>query len=234
MSGASLPSVAAGPWIERWLSPGRFAAYLAVAQGDRDRALALYEWNTQLSAAFMHDLAHLEVCLRNAYDSAITATRPSTATHWLDDPAGPVRAPLLRTKRLPNGVRTKIDINRKPRELVAEARRRCGMTAPVGKVIAELQLGFWRYLTSAAHEKTLWVPHLHTAFPPGTNRVIVDQKIGELHMARNRAAHHEPLLALPVAALSADLVWVCALLIPELGQHVQAASQVTALIAARP
>jgi hypothetical protein len=41
---------------------------------------------------------------------------------------------------------------------VEQARRRCGASAPVGKVISELQLGFWRYLTSSAHEKTLWFP----------------------------------------------------------------------------
>jgi hypothetical protein len=71
--------------------------------------------------------------------------------------------------------------------MVEQARSRCGHTAPIGKVIAELQLGFWRYLTSAAHEKTLWVPHLNTAFPQGTGRVKIDRMIGDLHLLRNRA-----------------------------------------------
>ncbi|HEX5542470.1 MAG TPA: hypothetical protein VFX60_13065 [Micromonospora sp.] len=187
-----------------------------------------------MSAAFMHNLAHLEVCLRNAYDAAVTATRPADALHWLDDPHGPIRAPLLRTKRLTNGTRVRVDVNRKPRELVERARHRCGASAPVGKVIAELQLGFWRYLTSSAHEKTLWVPHLHTAFPAGTSRVMADRTIGELHLLRNRVAHHEPLLALPIAARSADVARLCALLVPELCQHLNAVTQVPALLAARP
>jgi hypothetical protein len=181
----------AGPWVEQWLSPARFAGYL-------------------------------------------TATRPTGAAHWLDDPRGPVRAPLMRTKRPPDGTRVRTDVNRKPCELVEQARRRCGAKAPIGKVIAELQLGFWRYLTSAAHEKTLWVPHLYTAFPTGTRRTAVDRTIGALHLLRNRVAHHEPLLSLPVAVLSADLVHLCVMLVPELGQHLQAVTQVPVLLAARP
>jgi hypothetical protein len=182
----------------------------------------------------MHDLAHLEVALRNAYDTTMTATRPGHAPHWLDDPQGPIRAPLLRTRRRRDGTRTRLDVNRKPRELVEQARRRCGAAAPVGKVIAELQLGFWRYLTSSAHEKTLWVPHLHVAFPAGTKRVDIDRAIGELHLVRNRVAHHEPLFALPIAQRSAELINLCSLLIPELGQHLQAVTQVPALLEARP
>jgi hypothetical protein len=58
-------------------------------------------------------------------------------------------------------------------------------------VIAELTFGFWRYLSSAAHEVPLWRPYLHRA---GTSRIAVDAPVTRLHRPRNRAAHHEPLL----------------------------------------
>ena len=45
-------------WIEQWLSSERFALYVRKSGGDRTRALALYEWNAKLSAAFLHDLNH--------------------------------------------------------------------------------------------------------------------------------------------------------------------------------
>jgi hypothetical protein len=48
-----------GPWVRRWLSAPRHAVYLAAAAGDEERALALDEWNAQLSAALLHDLAHV-------------------------------------------------------------------------------------------------------------------------------------------------------------------------------
>lgn len=63
-----------GPWVEQWLSAPRFVVYVAAADGDSERALALYEWNAQISAALLRDLAHLEVGLRNAYDRALVVT----------------------------------------------------------------------------------------------------------------------------------------------------------------
>lgn len=220
--------------MERWLSIPRFAVYLREAGADRERALALYEWNAELSAALLHDLGHLEVAVRNVYDEAITSTRPAGTRHWLDDPNGPVRAPLLRSRSRPDGTKYQVDVNGKLRDLLEQARKRCGRNAPVGKVIADLPLGFWRYLTSSAHEKTLWVPHLHTAFPHGTRRRDVDRTLSELHQLRNRVAHHEPLLCEPVAARSLDLILLCELLVPEVAQHVQVTTRVTDLLAARP
>jgi hypothetical protein len=38
------------PLGEAWLSAPRFVVYLAATGADRDRALALYEWDAQLSA----------------------------------------------------------------------------------------------------------------------------------------------------------------------------------------
>ena len=66
----------AGRWVEAWLSTPRSAVYLTASSADRDRALALYEWNAQLSAALLHDLAYVEVGLRNAYDVALSARWP--------------------------------------------------------------------------------------------------------------------------------------------------------------
>ena len=227
------PAPGAGPWVEAWLSPARYGVYLAQAGGDRQRALELYQWNTAVSCAVLHDLGHFEVALRNAYAAALDATWAGRG-HWLDDPASPLRAPLLRTKKGgPRGTR-RVDINDKPRKAIDSARARYGAQAPPGKIIADLSLGLWRYLSSAAHEKTLWVPHLHTAFPPGTDRAKVDRAIGDLHGLRNRAAHWEPLLAAPLQRRMTDLVWVAGLLAPELASYIQHHSEVSALLAKHP
>ncbi|MFE7779265.1 hypothetical protein ACFU5O_36460 [Streptomyces sp. NPDC057445] len=227
------PVPVAGPWVEKWLSPARHGIYLAQAAGDPVRALALYEWNTALTCAVLRDLGHLEVALRNAYAAALDATW-SGSGHWLDDPASPLRAPLMRTKK--GGLRgmRRVDINDKTRKAIDNARARYGAQAPPGKIIAELTLGVWRYLSTSAHEKTLWVPHLHRAFPPGTRRAAVDRAIGDLHELRNRAAHWEPLLAAPVARRMNDLLMVTGLLSPDLAVYIQHSSQVTALLATRP
>ena len=59
----------------------RYAVYLAAVGGDRQLGLDLYEWNAVVSAAFLHDLAHLEVALRNAYDAAVVANTPAGQPH---------------------------------------------------------------------------------------------------------------------------------------------------------
>lgn len=213
-----------GDWIESWLSGPRLARYLGAANGDRARALQLYEWNAQLSAAFQRDLGHLEVALRNAYDDA--ASRWGGSGHWLLDGSATVFAPQMRRGS---------DVNAKPRDQVAQAIRIArGPKATSDKVVAELSFGFWRYLSSSAHEKSLWVPYLHRAFPPGTNRSDVDARVGRLHGLRNRVAHHEALLTQDLAGRLSDLFDVADALYPELGLHLRSTSTVPALVAQRP
>jgi hypothetical protein len=101
-------------------------------------------------------------------------------------------------------------------------------------VIAELPFGFWRYLSSAAHEKTLWVPCLHRVFPAGTDRRDVDRPVGRLHQLRNRVAHHEPLLRTDVPGRLDDLIRLASMINPELGQYLAATTTVTSWLDRRP
>jgi hypothetical protein len=89
---------------------------------------------------------------------------------------------------------TRVDANQAPRQQIERAVREAGPGAAPGKVIAELNFGFWRYLSTAAHHYPLWIPYLYNAFKPGTVRQAVDKPVGRLHRLRNRIAHHEPLL----------------------------------------
>lgn len=160
-----------GQWIDVWLSEPRFGRYLRDVGGDRERALALYEWNLQLGAAIMRDVAHVEVALRNAYDRVMNKHWRGQA-HWLLEDASPVLAPLWRTRR-----GRRIDLNARNRTTVSDAIRRCGgvSSAKPGEVIAELSFGFWRHCTDAAHEKALWVPYLHRAWPKKTSRAALER-----------------------------------------------------------
>lgn len=223
----------ADEWVERWLSRPRFAVYLDAAQGDRTVALKLYEWNTRLSTGFAHDLAHLEVGLRNAYDRTLT-THLDLPDHWIAC-GNQVFAPVMRTRRRGRHSKVSVDINAKPRAVLDRAIREAGgPNALPGKVIAQLTFGFWRYLTSAAHEITLWRPALHHAFPTGTARPDVDARIGRLHNLRNRVAHHEPLLALNTSILLQDVFHIATLLDAKIGNHIAANSTAAALLAQRP
>lgn len=211
-----MSSTSPGPWVEQWLSPPRFGVYLTAADSDRARALALYEWNTAMSAAVLHDLAHVEIALRNAYDRALTTHAPPGAPHWTADPW--TYFPAV-TRRAANGALH--DANERPREQITRARSGAGRTAPPGKVIAELTFGFWRYLSTSAHEVPLWRPYLHHGFLPGTSRRAVDGPMVRLHKLRNRVAHHEPLLAQNLTQGYEDTRALAGLISPDLQAYVE-------------
>ncbi|MEQ3552852.1 hypothetical protein WIS52_20485 [Pseudonocardia nematodicida] len=220
-----------GQWIEGWLSTLRFAVYLDAAGGDRGRALALYEWNARAAAAFHHDLGHLEVALRNAYDRALRHRDESEARHWVFDPS---RHFPIQEERARNGV--VVDANDKPRaqieQAIRSARRDTKGRAPTppGKVIAELRFGFWRYLTIARRTDALRIPYLRTAFRPGTDRRDVDHPVGRLHLLRNRVAHNEPLIRMDLAGRHADVLTVAGLMAVPLRDHLTDLSPVQAVL----
>lgn len=210
-------------WITLWLSSPRWNIYLSAANNNPAQALKFYEWNLGLASAIMHDIAHIEVGLRNVYNQTITA-RFDTATHWLFDPDSPVRTPLLRKRH----GKTR-DLNHRNRESIDEARRRIRSLNPSpGQVIAELSFGFWRHLTNTAHEKTLWVPYLNHAFPRGTSRKNIERSLQLINEVRNRASHHEPLFTparrCELLATHNAIIDIARMLIPELAKYIEATS----------
>ncbi len=217
-----------GSWVRQWLGGPRYDVFLAAGGGDPERALALYEWNAQLSSALFRDLGHVEVALRNAYDAALRA-RWTGPGHWTS--AGPqLFAPLYRTR----GSR-RVDINGPPRDALARAVAKVGgPAAQPGKIVAELMFGFWRYLSSAAHEKTLWVPYLFPAFRAGTDRRTVDAAVGRLHEVRNRVAHHEHLLGTDVAGRLDDCLLIAELIDTHVAHHLRATTRIPSLLLSRP
>lgn len=221
--------VEAGPWLEAWLSAERLGTYLAAAGGDRALALALYEWNTTACAAVLHDLAHLEVAVRNAYDRAWNAHTPTGTVHWTRDPDR-YFPPAARRAR--DG--TFIDANRTPRNQIAAATRTAGRGAQAGKVIAELSFGFWRYLSISARETDLWLPYLRHGFIAGTSRKAIDTPMARLHMLRNRVAHHEPLLRADLDACYQDLTAITQRINPRITEHIATHTSWPPLAVQRP
>jgi hypothetical protein len=220
-------------WVQVWLSSGRWQRYLGHCGGDTEKALTLYEWNINLSGAVMHDIAHVEVAIRNIYDETITSRRQSEQ-HWLFDSSSPVNAPLLRSRR-----GRSVDLNTRNRASITEASRRARTAAPTpGQVIAELPFGFWRHLTDAAHEKVLWIPILSWAFPPKSDRKQIERKLTLINGVRNRASHHEqvfdPKLQTEVTRASAAIGELAEMLLPELAAHIKQTSTVSEVISRNP
>lgn len=93
--------------------------------------------------------------------------------------------------------------------------------------------GFWTYLLADAHEKTIWVPYLHKAFPAGTDRNRLNDSLASLRDFRNRVAHHENI---PNGSESERrrIVYVVRLLSADALLHLQSNSEVAAILTKRP
>jgi hypothetical protein len=167
------------------LSPERLAPYRRVVGGDLGSAIELYVWNLAVSGAFYEALGILEVVVRNALDAQLTEAHGSLPGYWYDDPRGVFSDHAHKD--------------------IAQARSRVAkMHHPEthGRVIAELNFGFWKFLLAKRYEATLWTGHLRHAFPnlQPQRRDTAFRTRDALHTLRNRVAHHEPIHQRDLAA----------------------------------
>src|SRR4051794_29263768 len=205
--------------LEGLLSAERLAPYRAACAGDLGAAIKLYHWNGELSAAFGTTLGDVEVIARNAMHRQLTAwsARTRGEERWYLNPAPAFLLPPAMDD-------------------IAKARSRAtrnGRSETPGGVVAELNLGFWRYLLARRYDRGLWHPCLHRAFP-GQPRATVFAAVDRLLDARNRIAHHEPMYNRPVPELFDTSLRVLAWIDPVARDWVDRRSRVPDVLAIRP
>lgn len=231
--------------LERRVSSARTGTYLRAVDGDRVRALALYEWHARLTGALFTVVADIEIVVRNAMHDQLTtyhdSKRSSSTYRWFDEPAWfPTRLGWFHYQALK-------DIERAKKH--TRDRGPGYPRAPAGKVVAELSLGFWKFLLSPHYEASFWSPALRHAFPgapPTTTRLGREQvyrPIERLHALRNRLAHHEPVLqpirtqrwpAADVATIIAEATEVVSWIDTETAAWIESRNEVGAMLAKRP
>ena len=162
-------------WMRRAFSPARLAPYLRAADSP-GKAVALYWWNIEVSAAFFGPISCLETTLRNALHRELTTAYGTPG--WWDD------APL----------------DARGRSVVSDTRRKVarlgGDPALTDAMVAELSFGFWVSLLSKgkSYDRRFWVPTLHRAFPHYKGRRdTLHDGMHSLLLLRNRIMHHEPV-----------------------------------------
>jgi hypothetical protein len=205
--------------LEQRLSVERLAPYRNAMGGELGGAIALYEWNTEVAAAFWATLGDVEVLVRNAMHEQLT--RWSTLTHreprWYLDP-GHVFTP-------------------EAQRVIEDARRyatKHGRRESSGRVVAELAIGFWRYLLASRYDRSLWRTCLWRAFPGQGLRRRVHDGLAQLHLLRNRIAHHEPIHNRPLQELHQTALTVASWVCPETGGWIEGRSTIEFLFAERP
>lgn len=204
------------------LTAERLGSFLRWSGGNVEAAFALYEWNMTASAAVMHTTGMVEVVVRNSMDRALQDMAQVRGwSSWFD------RAPLDQ--------RGRADI-RKARERAT----RFGSQPEVhGKVVAELTLGFWRYLAASRYLTALWTPTLFGAFGSGPADKLqrqrqVDRHLKNLLLVRNRAAHHEPIHRRDLVRDLGAAVEVTSWVDPSAGAWVADLSTIAEVVALKP
>ncbi len=201
------------------LSAERLAPYRRVTGGALRDALRLYEWNLAASGALYEALGVLEVVLRNALSVRLAAHHGTLAGEWYDDP-----------------LHVFSDQARKDIDVARDRVNRLGRPQTVGRVVAELGFGFWKFLLAKRYEATLWTGHLRHAFPnlrPQT-RVTAYRALDRLHTLRNRIAHHEPIHRRDLVADSLTIYRLLDWIDADVRAWAVALSRLQPVLAARP
>jgi hypothetical protein len=166
--------------IEAALSRDRFTPYVAEVN-DRRVALALYEWNSLVSAALYVPLQNVEIAMRNNFHRELSRLFGSA---WPAD-----------VKFLALNPRFHSDVFDATDRL-----RRRQLSVDTQRIVEELPFGFWTTMLGRRYEHSLWAPALRAAFPrfrlfcgrtPSRNEIA--SRFDYLRELRNRIAHHEPI-----------------------------------------
>lgn len=161
--------------LARWFSPSRMRRY-----GTTD-PVACYVWNARISKAFLEDIGHVEVLLRNFIDSRLAKDAGLRA--WWDSHKYP-----------------RLGAFRRNVEKVAARITEVGHEPEPDQIVAGMSLDNWRFLLIPRLEATIWkalidpknggMPHYS-----GRSRKYFEENVEIIRYVRNRASHQEPLIS---------------------------------------
>lgn len=153
--------------LSQWFSPARMSRY-----ADHRAPEALYLWNTRLTKTYLADIEHLEVLLRNCIHAALTSRY---SERWFDD--------------------GRIAFSKEAEKSICNAKRRAGgSAAPSGKIIAELNFDFWRYLLGSHYQASVWPPVEKVLKKKPNSRQQFEGLVAIVYNMRNRCSHHESIV----------------------------------------
>jgi len=185
------------------MSPERLSTYLREANGCTDCAVELYVWNAKVSSKFWQVVGFTEVALRNMIDAQLNKS-PDDEYSWFKD-----------SKIVKPGGRVSQKITR-----AVETLGRNGKQITHGRIVTELNLGFWQHLVSKTN-RNLW-PTIKRGL--NSSRKITPDEfaklIEEFHQFRNRLAHHYKIWHLDLFRQYWMIFEILELIDPQLSQYV--------------
>jgi len=164
--------------LKHVLSNERLSAYqLHLSQNGDLNLFSHYAWNMAHSESLYPILQLLEISLRNTISQ--NAQQQFGKADWLD--GANIIQP--RDKTLIGKAKETLKRNKKPLD--------------PGRIIAELNFGFWTSLLDRRYEQILWPRLIKVCFPamPKTIRTrrVLSKRFNRIRNLRNRVFHHEPI-----------------------------------------
>lgn len=184
------------------ISAHRYHRYITLARGNDVLAIELYQWNARLSQALYVYIQGWEVCLRNKLNGFLVWKYNS---NW---PYDEFRA----FRNFTGSDRAKLTDAKERQE-----KERKTSPAPLPGIVADLSAGFWVSQLSGAYDIPYkWRYNLQRIFP--NDRSLNSRSAwticDELLSLRNRIAHHEAILHLPLEQRHRDLQRIVAAMCP--------------------
>jgi len=196
------------------LSSERLAAFITITGTEQD-ALDLYNQTMEVGAALMPVTGLIEVAIRNEIAERLRTlfgvqdwlNNPPPQYAWRGEEAQSLRRAIKQGQRaeyakLTSAEKRALDAIAYPmgvppgttHENRVKARQRV-VQITTGQQIAQLTLYFWKRLFSSDYEPTLWSRSLKRVFPnKRISRGQIATQLEVIYQARNRIAHHEPIM----------------------------------------
>lgn len=198
------------------ISKQRLVKYLRASGYDEEKALRLYGWNIEISESFYPLLSAVEVCLRNIISSQMIALYGNEwweSDKYLDQ--------ISNGKRIVFAARDKI-------------RREGRVTS--GKMIAELNFGFWSKMLLPRHKDVFW-NNFRKCFrnlPDEITYEIFYELCDKVCNFRNRIFHHEPIFSRDISKDYQEIMELIKWLSPEKAIWIKNYSRVMFVLRSKP
>jgi len=172
----------------------RISRYLKASKGDKKLAQDMYYANSRIAQAFQPLISSFEVILRNQLHYAI-ANHFSDVRWLINQKTGFMSDPSLIHKDKKTGKTKTNDFLKKEIERSEKALLNKKRNLTSGRIIAELNFGFWNSLFESHHYALLkGVPcTIFHSLPKDFGRKEVNSRIRKIRDFLNRVSHNEPI-----------------------------------------
>lgn len=168
--------------LKKIISKDRLNGYFRMVKKEKGscdlfEAYLHYCWNIQVSECFFTPLQSLEVALRNSIQN--NANKHFQNPMWFENPK------ILKERERENIKKAKESLRKQKKHI------------DPGRIVAELNLGFWTSLFYSSYENTLWRPLIKKTFPGMhptiRKRKTLSKRLNGIRQFRNRIFHYEPI-----------------------------------------